>query len=101
MGFIQEFMDFLREYNVIALAIAFIMATAATALVQSLVNDIVMPVIAPFIPGGAWETATLTIGPVVINWGSFLSNLINFIILALVIFIIAKKILKEEKLKKK
>lgn len=100
MGILKEFMDFLKEYNAIALAIAFIIATAATALVKSLVDDIVMPVITPFIPGGAWETATLTLGPIVIKWGSFVSALINFIILALIVFIIAKKLLKQEKVKK-
>jgi large conductance mechanosensitive channel len=101
MGIINEFMDFLKEYNVIALAIAFIIATAATALVSSLVNDIVMPVVTLFIPGGAWAEATLTIGPIVLKWGSFLSALINFIVLAFVVFIIAKKLLKEEKVKRK
>jgi len=101
MGIIKEFMDFLKEYNAIALAIAFIIATAATALVQSLVNDIVMPIVTLFVPGGAWAEATLTLGPVVLKWGSFLSALINFIILAFVVFIIAKKVLKEEKVTKK
>jgi large conductance mechanosensitive channel len=101
MGFISEFMDFLKEYKVIALAIAFIIAVAATALVQSLVNNIVMPIITPFIPGGAWQTATFSIGPIMIGWGSFLAALINFAVIALVVFILAKKLMKEEKVTKK
>ncbi len=101
MGIIKEFMDFLKEYNVIALAIAFIMGFAATDLMKSLVNDIIMPVITPFIPGGQWQDATLTLGPIIIKWGSFLSSFIYFVILAFVVFIIAKKLLKEEKVTKK
>ncbi|MBU5678595.1 MAG: MscL family protein [Candidatus Aenigmarchaeota archaeon] len=91
----------LKEYKVIALAIAFIIGAASTTLVKSLVDNIIMPVITPFIPGGAWRTATLTIGPIVISWGAFLADLINFVIIALVVFLIAKKIMKEEKVSKK
>jgi len=94
-------MEFLREYKVIALAIALIIGIAATALVKSLVDNIIMPVITPFIPGGAWKTATFTLGPIFIGWGSFLGELINFIVIALVIFMIAKKVMKEEKVVKK
>ena len=89
----QEFKDFLTEYKVIGLA--------ATALVKSLVEDIIMPIVTPFVPGGGWQTATLALGPVVLKWGSFLSALINFLILALVVFLLAKMVLKEEKVAKK
>ncbi len=89
------------EYKVIGLAVAFIMGVAATGLVQSLVNNIIMPIVTAFIPGGDWQNATLIIGPVVLKWGAFLSALINFIILAFVVFVIAKAVLKEEKVTKK
>jgi len=98
---LQEFKDFLKEYKVVALAIAFIMGLAANTLVKSLVDNIVMPLLTPFIPGGAWQTATFSIGPIVIGWGAFLSALIYFIIIAWVIFLVAKFILKEEKVGKK
>jgi large conductance mechanosensitive channel len=98
---IKEFMDFLYEYKVIALAIAFIIGVAATQLIQSLVNNILMPIITFFIPGGAWQEATFTIGPIVISWGAFLGDLIYFIIVALVVFLVAKKVLKEDKVAKK
>lgn len=101
MGFVQEFKEFINEYKVMGLAIAFIIGIAATNLIQSLVNNIIMPVITPFMPGGAWEQATLSIGPIVLRWGQFLSALLNFIIIALVVFIIAKKVMKEEKVTKK
>ena len=100
-GLIKEFLEFLKEYKVIALAIALIIGLAATALIKSLVDNIIMPLITPFIPGGTWKLATFTIGPIVIGWGAFLGEAINFLIVALVIFFIAKAILKEEKVAKK
>ena len=101
LGVMREFMDFLKEYNVITLAIAFIMGVAATALVTSFVNNIVMPLITPFIPGGAWEQAVVTLGPIVLKIGAFVGAVINFVVIALVIFLIAKFLLREEKVTKK
>ncbi len=96
-----EFKEFLKEYKVVGLAIAFVMGIAATAMVKSLVDDVIMPILTPFIPGGEWQTAVWNIGPIVIKWGSFLGALINFIIIAWVVFIVAKIILREEKVSKK
>ena len=101
MGMMKEFMEFLREYKVVALASAFIIGIAATALVKSLVDNIIMPVITPFIPGGAWETATFALGPIVIGWGAFLGEVINFVVVAFVVFMIAKKVMKADKVAKK
>ena len=101
MSLISEFKEFLYEYKVIGLAIAFIIGVAATQLIQSFVNNILMPIITFFIPGGDWQNATLTLGPIVISWGKFLADAIYFIIIALVVFIVAKKVLKEEKVTKK
>jgi large conductance mechanosensitive channel len=101
MGLMSEFKEFLYEYKVIPLAVAFIMGIASTALIKSFVDNIVMPIITPFVPGGAWKTATVALGPIVLSWGAFLGELINFVIIALVVFIIAKKVLKEEKVTKK
>ena len=101
MGLIGEFKEFLYEYKVIPLAIALIMGIASTAFIKSFVDNIIMPIITPFIPGGAWRTATIDIGPIVLGWGAFLGELINFIIIAFVVFMIAKKVLKEEKVEKR
>ena len=101
MKIITEFVEFLKEYKVIALAVAFIIGVASSALIKSLVDNIIMPIITPFIPGGAWKTATFAIGPIVIGWGPFLGELINFVIIAFVVFIVAKQVLKEEKVVKK
>jgi len=101
MQIINEFKEFLNEYKVMGLAVAFIMGVATTNLVQSLVNNIIMPIVTAFVPNGAWDSATLVVGPIVFKWGAFLSALLNFVILAAVVFTIAKLVLKEEKVTKK
>ncbi len=102
MGLMQEFIEFLNEYKVIALAIAFIMGVAANQLVKSLVDNIVMPLIGPALAasGGDWQTATLAVGPFIFGWGPFLADIIYFVIIAFVIFLIAKMLLKQEKVNK-
>lgn len=101
MSIVTEFKDFLNEYKVMGLAAAFIMGVAATALIQALVNDIIMPIIGALIPGGEWQKATLTIGSMMFKWGDFLSQCINFIIIAFVVFLIAKFVMGEKKVAKK
>ena len=101
MGMISEFKDFLKEYKVIGLAVAFIMGVAATALVKSLVDNIIMPIVGAFLPEGTWQEWTLQAGSIVFGIGPFLSELINFSIIAFVIFLIAKMVLKEKKVTKK
>ncbi len=97
----KEFMDFLNEYKVLGLAIAFIIGGAASALVKSLVDNIIMPFVGALIPGGAWREATFSLGNIVFGWGAFLGELINFILIAFVVFMIAKMLLKEKKVTKK
>ena len=101
MSVMKEFMDFLKEYKVVPLAIAFIMGVAATALVKSFVDNLVMPTITPMIPGGAWKAATASLGPFVWGVGAFFGEVINFLVIALVVFMVAKFVLKEEKVTKK
>jgi len=101
MGILQEFAEFIKEYKVMPLAIAFIIGVAATSLIQSLVNDIIMPVVGVLVPGGDWKNSILAAGPVKLGIGSFVSQLINFVIIAFVVFLVAKTVLKEEKVAKK
>jgi large conductance mechanosensitive channel len=79
------------------IAVGIVMGLATVALVNSLVSNIIMPIITPFIPGGAWQTATLKLGPIVLGWGAFLAALLNFLIIAWVVFIIAKKFMQSKK----
>ena len=101
MGILSEFKDFLTEYKVVGLAVAFIIGAAATELVKSLVNNIIMPLITPLMPAGDWQTTAIEVGPFKLLLGAFLASLINFIIIAFAVFLIAKLVLKEEKVTKK
>jgi len=100
MGVYVEFKAFLQEYKVMGLAVALIIGLAATALVKSLVDNIIMPIITPILPGETWQSATVALGPIVLGWGAFLAEVINFVIIALVVFLIAKKVMKQEQVKK-
>ena len=93
-GLVDEFMGFLSKYGVVGLAVAFIIGGAAGRLVQALVNDILMPIITFFIPGGAWQKATLTLGPIVLGIGHFVAAIIDFLIIAFAVFWIMKAIEK-------
>jgi len=53
-----------------------------------------MPIIPFFIPGGAWRTSTLTIGPIVLGIGDFVGKLIDFIVIALVVYFLMKQLSK-------
>ncbi len=96
-SFMQEFMDFLNKYGVIGLAVAFVMGAAVTKLVTALVTDLIMPIIGAVIPGGDWRSAILAVGNIKFLVGDFVGALIDFIIIAFVIFIIVKSITKEKK----
>lgn len=93
---IKDFMAFVKEYNIIGLAVAFVMGAASNSLVKSLVDDIVMPFLSPIFSKVAWQEAVLVLGPVHLRWGAFMSELLHFLILALIVFIIIKKLVKRE-----
>jgi large conductance mechanosensitive channel len=90
----------LKRYQVIGLAVAVVIGTAATKLVNYTVTDIVMPIVAVVIPSGRWQTAVLEIGPLKFLVGEYLSAVIDFGIIALVIFLAVKYLMKGEMGKK-
>jgi len=93
-GLVEEFKVFLSKYGVVGLAVAFIIGGAAGRLVSALVTDILMPIITFFIPGGAWQESTLTLGPVVLAVGHFVAAIVDFLVIALAVFWIMKIIEK-------
>ena len=96
----REFREFLKEYKVISLAVGFVMGAASTNLVGSLVKDIIMPLLSPLFAAESWKEAVLHVGSISINYGSFLAEALNFLILAFIIFVVVRKILKMESGKK-
>ena len=106
-GFIAEFKEFISRGSVIDLAVGVIIGTAFTAIVNSLVNDIVMPFIGYLIGGMSFESYKLTLPaiagnePAVIAYGAFIQAIINFLLIALVIFCVIKAINKLHKKEEK
>jgi large conductance mechanosensitive channel len=90
-GLWNEFIDFISKYKVMGLAVAFIMGVYLGALVKSLVQDFLMPIIGLAIPGLAnLATYQLRVSSQQFGIGDFLVALITFIIVAFVIFLIVK-----------
>lgn len=87
MGLTKEFKEFVSQGNVMDLAVGVIIGGAFGKIVNSLVGDILMPIINPLIPGGNWKE--LVIGPD-IKVGAFLGNVLDFVIIALCIFMMVK-----------
>lgn len=98
---LKDFLDFLKQYGVVGLAIAVIIGGKLNALVSSAVDGILMPIITFFIPGGDWRSTTLDLGPIHLLLGPFFGALIDFLIVAWIVFYFAKKVLKEEKVAKR
>ena len=98
---LKEFKEFINRGSVMDLAVGIIIGGAFTAIVTSLVNDVVMPVISMIIGGFDFSSLKLTIPayiegvePATINYGSFLQAVVNFLIIAFVIFLMVKALNK-------
>jgi large conductance mechanosensitive channel len=89
----REFKQFLVKENVLALAIAVVIGVALGKLVTALVNDFVMPIVSAVTPSGNWRAYTLDIGPVSFLIGDFVGALIDFIIIAFVVWRISKALI--------
>jgi large conductance mechanosensitive channel len=100
----REFHAFITKSNALALAIGVIIGAAVGKVVSALTDDILMPVISPLIPGGDWRQAKVVLSRGVdaagnptenaILWGHFLGTLLDFVIIAFVVFLIMRAILK-------
>lgn len=91
---IKEFKEFISKGNVIDLAVGVIIGGAFSKIVSSLVNDIIMPLIGIVIGGINLTNLTLKLGDATVNYGVFLQNILDFLIVALCIFIFVKIINK-------
>ena len=102
---INEFKAFISRGSVIDLAVGMVIGAAFTAIVTSLVNDIIMPLISIITGGISFEQWNVVLGSgeeaPVLAFGTFIAAIINFIIVAFVIFLVVKAINKfHEKTKK-
>src|SRR4249920_3055988 len=88
---LREFRDFLLRGNIVELAVAFVMGLAFAAVVNSLVNDLIMPVIAMIIGKPDFSGLTFTINDAVYRYGAFITAAITFVSTAAAIFFFVVK----------
>ena len=98
-GFISEFKEFISRGNVVDMAVGIIVGTAFTAIVNSLVKDVIMPFVGFLIGGMHFDELKWVLSPAVgetaevaIGYGAFLQNVIDFLIIAFVVFCMVKLI---------
>lgn len=97
----KDFVDFVRKQGVVGLAVGFILGGAVSKLVSALVNDIINPILSIFLGRvEGLKEASLAVGSIKILWGDFLASLIDFIVIAAVVYY-GVKWLKLDKLDKK
>jgi large conductance mechanosensitive channel len=94
---LKEFRDFAMRGNVIDLAVGVIIGGAFGKIVGSLVNDILMPLIGLALGGVNFAEQAIQIGEAAVKWGAFVQAIIDFIIIAIVIFLIVKAANKTKK----
>jgi large conductance mechanosensitive channel len=87
---LKEFRDFALKGNLIDLAVAFILGLTFAAVVTSFVDDIIMPIVGAVVSDKSVADLTFEIAGVAIRYGSFLTVLLNFLIVAWILFLIVK-----------
>jgi len=89
---INEFKDFIAKGNVMDLAVGIIIGAAFTAIVGSLVDDLINPLIGIFMGGVDFGGLTLSVGEATFTYGNFIMAIINFLIIAFVVFMLVKAV---------
>lgn len=97
---LQDFKDFIMRGNVIDLAVAFIIGVAFTAVITSLTDDILLQIVAAIVGEPDFSSLTIGLGDAEIFYGSFLTAVINFLIIAAVLFAVIKGVSAMSKLRK-
>jgi large conductance mechanosensitive channel len=89
---LKEFREFVTRGNVIDLAVAVILGAAFTAIVTSLVNDIIMPLVGILLGKVDFASLSITVGNAVVLYGKFIQAIVNFLVIALVVFLLVRSI---------
>ena len=83
---LREFRGFLLRGNIVELAVAFVMGVAFAAVVTSLVDNLVMPIVAMIIGKPSFDSLTFTINDAVFAYGAFITDVIQFVAIAAAVF---------------
>ena len=87
---LKEFKEFVMRGNVLDLAVAVIIGGAFGKIISSLVDDILMPLIGLLMGGVDFAGLSFTVGEAVVTWGNFVQAIVDFLIIAFVIFMIVR-----------
>lgn len=87
---LKEFQEFLARGNVIDLAVAVVLGTAFNQIVNSLVADIFTPIIGMILGGINFTGLAITVGSAELTYGNFIQSVINFLLVAIAMFLIVK-----------
>jgi len=87
---LKEFKAFAMRGNVLDLATAVIMGGAFGKIISSLIGDIIMPLIGLVMGGVNFSELSISVGEAVIKWGAFVQTTIDFIVIAMIVFLIIK-----------
>ena len=92
-----DFKEFLLKQNALALAVGVIIGAAIGKVVSGVVDDLIMPLIGVVLPGGDWRSAQLALGGTgnAIKYGDLLGRIVDFVIVAAVVFLIVKALLEK------
>jgi large conductance mechanosensitive channel len=99
-GVLNEFREFLKEYKIIGIAAGLVIGSAVTALVQSIVVGLITPAIQLLFSAEALKGMVFQVNGVTFQPGLVISAVINFLIIALLFFVMVKFLLKKEKVTK-
>jgi large conductance mechanosensitive channel len=96
MSMVSDFKSFLIKQNALALAVGVVIGGAIGKVVSGIVDDVIMPIVGVMLPGGEWRTAQVVLsGTNAIKYGDLIGRLVDFVIVAFVIFVIVKALIKE------
>ena len=93
-AFINEFKEFINKGSVMDMAVGVVIGGAFTAIVTSLVDDVIMPVVGILVGGINVSDLSVVVGTATLKYGVFLQNVINFLIVAFVVFCVIKALNK-------
>ena len=99
MGFIKEFKEFAMKGNVMDMAVGVIIGGAFGKIVSSLVDDVLMPIIGMITGGVDFTNLIAKVGDAEVKYGTFIQNIIDFLIIAFCIFLMIKGMNKLNKQK--
>ena len=94
---LKEFRDFINRGNVMDLAVAVIIGGAFGAIVKSIVDDLLMPLIGIILGGVDFKSLALKVGAATLTYGNLIQAIINFLAIAFVLFLIVRQVNKAKK----